>query len=61
MTQSIYLQGSEELCRSAGMIKEAASEIRGAVHVLESALAEHRRWQDDWLQRFEQVITDAHR
>lgn len=56
MSNYVTLVGSDGV-RSAGhRIASAASEMLRAGGNIDDALERHRRWMDDWLQRFEAAI-----
>lgn len=51
------LLGAEEVTRAASNMRTAAQEFGAAVGNFTYALETHRRWMDDWLQRFEEVTS----
>jgi len=54
--ERVYLTGTEDVVRSAHMIRGAADSMLAAGNGIGSALAEHQRFLNDWLIRFQQVV-----
>ncbi len=52
----VYLMGTEDVIRSAHLIRGAADSMLAAANNIGSALAEHQRFMNDWLSRFQQVV-----
>ncbi len=52
----VYLMGTEDVIRSAHLIRGAADSMLSAANSIGSALAEHQRFMNDWLSRFQQVV-----
>ena len=60
MGEYVTLLGAEDVRRAGSEIKSAAEQISQAVSWLVEALGQQRRFQDEWLQRFEEAL-DAER
>jgi DNA-binding SARP family transcriptional activator len=58
MSERVYLQGSEDVYRAASMTQSAASEMQQAARNIEGSLERQQRFMDEWLQKFEQILTD---
>ena len=54
--ESIYLQGSEDVQRAGGAMREAAHTISNVSSNLQVVLEANQRFLDDWLLRFERVL-----
>jgi hypothetical protein len=55
---SIYLMGAEDVSSAASSIRLAAEGMQSAASWMTEALQQHQRFLDDWLARFEAVLTD---
>lgn len=58
MTERIVLVGSEDVIRGGQIMQNAANDMKQAVSSLEAILDTHRRFMDDWLRQFEQIVTE---
>ncbi len=56
MSESIYLQGSEDVRSAANTMREAASAMKEAASIIDWALQQQRNFLDDWLQRLEYTL-----
>lgn len=57
MADYVTLMGAEEVRSAANTMLSAASEMRAAASSIDSSLEQHRRFLDDWLQRFEAAVS----
>lgn len=55
---SIHLIGAEDVQRAGHHISVAAEQMGRAAGNIDESLERHRRFLDDWLQRFEQVLVE---
>lgn len=55
---SIYLMGSEDVQSAGHTIRQAAEGMQSAASWMTEALQQHQRFLDDWLARFEAVLTE---
>lgn len=53
------LTGTEDVARAGYAMRDAAAEMRRAAENMGTAMQEHQQFMDDWLVRFEQVLTTA--
>lgn len=58
--QTIYLMGAENVARAGHQLAAAASEMSRAAASMEETLHRHRQMMDDWLNRLEQILKEAH-
>lgn len=58
MADYITLLGAEDVRSAASTMSSAAREMLQAGSNIDDALRQHQRFMDDWLSRFEQVLTD---
>lgn len=56
MAEYMHLVGAEDVSRAASTMSSAASEISGAARSIDWSMEQQRRFMDDWLQRFEEVV-----
>lgn len=56
MPDYITLLGAEEVARASHRMQSAAEQMSRAAGNMDEVLERHRRWQDDWLQRFETAV-----
>ena len=56
MGEYVTLLGAEEVRRAGNEMKSAAEQISQAVSWLVEAMDQQRRFQDEWLQRFEAAL-----
>lgn len=54
----VALHGAEQVGNAARRIESAAEDMNRAVGNLDDVLQRHRLFMEDWLQRFEQILTD---
>lgn len=57
MTEFVHLIGTEEVSKAAYTMRDAAHEMRSAAGTISDALRQHRQFMDDWLARFEQIVS----
>lgn len=57
MTEYVTLIGAEDVSRAGHNMASAADTMNRAAGNLDDALRRHQRFMDDWLQRFEQVLS----
>lgn len=57
MADYVTLLGAEEVSRAAHTIRAAADEMRNAAATIDAALTTQRQFMDEWLTRFEAVMT----
>ncbi len=55
----VRLIGTEDVIRAGHAMKGAADTMLAAARNMDSALAAHQRFMDDWLQRFEATMERA--
>lgn len=55
--ETIYLAGSSEVSSAGSNMRTAAEQMKQAASNIEYALTQHQRFLDDWLSRFEAVLT----
>lgn len=55
--QFVHLVGAEQVSNAAHTIQSAATDMRNAGSNMAEALQQHQRFLDDWLNRFEAVLT----
>lgn len=48
---------TEEMAKAGYAMRDAAEEMKRAVSNLDSVLERQHRFMDDWLQRFEAILT----
>ena len=58
MPEYVYLSGAEDVKRAASSMREAASEMQGAVGNLGHELYVQRQFLDDWILRFTDVLAN---
>ena len=56
MAGYITLLGAEDVRSAASTMSSAADDMRRAASSIEDSLERHRRFLDDWLQRFGDVL-----
>lgn len=55
--ESIYLHGSEDVSRAASSMREAAREMQSAASSIQGIFDQYRMFMDDWLQRYEVLMS----
>lgn len=55
---TVHLIGTEQVGNAGRRIEVAAENINRAVGNLDEVLQRHRLFLEDWLQKFEQILTD---
>lgn len=58
MTENINLVGSDDVVRGGHIMQNAATEITQAVTNLDGVFERQRRFMEDWLERFEQILKE---
>ena len=58
-TQYVTLMGSEQVQSAANRMVSASEEMRRAASTIDEALSRHQRFLEDWLQRYETILTDS--
>ena len=58
MGEYVHLVGAEQVQSAGVSIGGAAEEMRQAAMIIDSAFERHRLFMDDWLQRFEQILSE---
>lgn len=56
MAEYMHLVGAEQVQTAANTMRSAAEDMRRAASGMDDALERHRRFMDDWLQRFESAL-----
>lgn len=59
MSESIYLQGSEDVRSAGNTMREAAGAMKEAASSIDWSLQQHRNFMDDWLQRLEFILKES--
>lgn len=59
MVDYVTLLGAEQVQSAASTMRGAADEMRSAASCISDALDTHRRAMDEWLERFERIITQT--
>jgi gamma-glutamyl phosphate reductase len=54
--ETIYLSGSEQVKQAGHMIQGASESFRTSIGHLAETLEIHRRWMEEWLERFENAV-----
>jgi hypothetical protein len=57
MSEYVTLMGSEDVSRAGYAMKSAAEEMKHAASSFDQSCREQRQFMEDWLTRFEQVMT----
>lgn len=57
MADYVTLMGAEDVRSAANTIRQAADEMRRAAASIDDALQRHRHFMDEWLTRFEDVVS----
>lgn len=57
MSNYVTLLGAEEVSRASGGMQTAAANMNSAASYLDDVLLRHQRFMDDWLIRFEEVLS----
>ena len=52
----MYLEGSEDVRKASHNMSSAASDMQRVASSIEESLSRHREWQDEWLDRLEQIM-----
>ena len=55
----IHLIGAEQVQTAGYSIGDAAEEMNRAANTISEALWQHRIFMDEWLERFERIMTAA--
>lgn len=58
MADYITLMGAEDVSRAGYSMRDAASTMQSAASNLASALEQHQRFLDDWLNRLDGTLQD---
>lgn len=58
MSNYVTLVGAEEVGSAGRSMRSAADEMRAAANQIEESLSRHRAFLDDWLTRFDAVLSD---
>lgn len=56
MMETMHLIGAEDVRAAANTMRSSADEMQRAASQIDHSLAQHQRFLDDWLQRFQAVI-----
>lgn len=56
---NVVLIGADDVSRAGSTMREAAREMNSAASSLSFTLEQHQRFLDDWLMRFENIMTTA--
>jgi len=59
MSDYINLIGAEDVRRAGSTISSAAETIQGASNSFAETIEMHKRFMEDWLLRFEEVLNSA--
>ena len=57
--ETIFLMGSDDVRQGGNAARDAGQEMRRAAGQIEFALQQHQRFLDEWLGRFEDVLSKA--
>lgn len=57
--QNVHLVGSEDVSRAGYTMREAAQTMASAASSIQYSLEMHQRFMDDWLIRFEDILTNV--
>ena len=58
MTNTVFLAGAEDVRRAGSEMQSAASDIRYSAGSFDNTIHEFKRFMNEWLDRFEQIIGD---
>ena len=56
--ESINLMGSDDVYKAGYTIQNAANDMKQAVANFDFILERQRRFMDEWLQKFERILTE---
>jgi hypothetical protein len=56
MAEYMTLLGAEQVASAASTMRGAAADMQRAAASIDASLEQHRRFLDDWLQRFSDVV-----
>ena len=58
MTEFVHLVGAEDVSRAGSRMQEAAQIMKHAADEIDHAMRQHQQFLENWLQKFEQIVTD---
>jgi hypothetical protein len=59
MADYVTLLGAEQVQSAGHSMSRAGDQMQRAASAIETALFQHQRFMDDWLQRFEYILTES--
>jgi hypothetical protein len=59
MADYVTLLGAEQVQSAGHSMWRAADQMQFAASAIETVLFRHQRFMDDWLQRFEYILTES--
>ena len=59
MADYVTLLGAEQVSSAGSQMSRAADRMQSAASSIDQSLFQHQRFMDDWLQRFEAILTES--